>query len=105
MVKLASIGTCGPCIRSSRIGARLYLRPLQRERWFAGLAAEADPPGAARRGDADVRLDLHEALKTLFHAEQLCVSLCYGAGLSHAEAAEALKLPLGTVKSHVRRRL
>jgi DNA-directed RNA polymerase specialized sigma24 family protein len=37
--------------------------------------------------------------------ERLCVSLCYGGGLSHAEAAEALNSPLGTVKSHVKRGL
>ena len=38
-------------------------------------------------------------------AERLCVSLCYGCGLSHAEAADALNTPLGTVKSHVKRGL
>ena len=29
----------------------------------------------------------------LGEAERVCVSLCYGAGLSHSEAAEALNLP------------
>lgn len=38
-------------------------------------------------------------------AERVCISLCYGAGLSHAEVAEALNAPLGTVKSHVKRGL
>ncbi|MFN9926032.1 MAG: RNA polymerase sigma factor, partial [Phenylobacterium sp.] len=51
------------------------------------------------------RMDLDEALKGLSTAERLCVSMCYGAGLSHNEAAEALNLPLGTVKSHVKRGL
>jgi RNA polymerase sigma-70 factor (ECF subfamily) len=62
---------------------------------------EADPP----RGDADANIDLEEALKALGEAERLCVSMCFGAGLSHTEAAEALNLPLGTVKSHVKRGL
>ncbi|MGE5502500.1 MAG: RNA polymerase sigma factor, partial [Ignavibacteriales bacterium] len=51
------------------------------------------------------RIDLDEALKSLSPAERMCVSLCYGAGMSHAEAADALNAPLGTVKSHVKRGL
>jgi len=58
--------------------------------------------GAAAKAD---RLDLDEALKQLSKAERLCVSLCYGADWSHAEAAEVLNIPLGTVKSHVKRGL
>jgi RNA polymerase sigma-70 factor (ECF subfamily) len=89
-----------------KIAARQYLRRLQRERRLSALAAEegaeeADP-GA---GDADHRIDLDEALRGLSAAERLCVSMCYGAGLSHGEAADALNLPLGTVKSHVKRGL
>ena len=51
------------------------------------------------------RLDLDEALRLLSPSERVCVSLCFGAGMSHAEAADALKAPLGTVKSHARRGL
>lgn len=90
-----------------RIAARQYLRRLQRERKLAAVAAEAeadDPPPHAGEGAAG-RIDLDEALKGLAPAERLCVTLCYGAGLSHGEAAEALNLPLGTVKSHVKRGL
>ena len=54
---------------------------------------------------AETRIDLEEALKSLSPVERVCVSLCYGAGLSHAEAAAALNAPLGTVKSHVKRGL
>ncbi|MFC3070219.1 RNA polymerase sigma factor [Phenylobacterium soli] len=88
-----------------RIAARAYLRRLQKERRLGAFSAEVlddDPPP---RGDADAAIDLDEALKTLGAAERICVSLCFGAGLSHAEAAEALNLPLGTVKSHVKRGL
>lgn len=89
-----------------KIAARLYLRRLQRERRLAGLAAEAeDGPADAHQPDAAGRIDLDEGLKSLGVAERLCVSMCYGAGLSHAEAADALNLPLGTVKSHVKRGL
>jgi RNA polymerase sigma factor (sigma-70 family) len=89
-----------------RIAARLYLRRLKRDRRLKALddsGVDLETPGAAAEpGD---RLDLDEALKALAPAERLCVSMCYGAGLSHNEAAEALNLPLGTVKSHVKRGL
>lgn len=87
-----------------RIAARQYLRRIQRDKRLLAIAAEsAEEGGEAPVGDAEHRMDLDEALKALSPAERLCVSMCYGAGLSHAEAAEALKLPLGTVKSHVKR--
>lgn len=89
-----------------KIGARQYLRRLQRERKIASLAAEADETAeAAPAPDTAGRIDLDEALRSLGAAERICVSMCYGAGLSHAEAADALNLPLGTVKSHVKRGL
>ncbi len=88
-----------------RIAARHYLRRLQRERRLNELAQEGDDEVEVPTGDADHRIDLDEALKLLSKTERLCVSLCFGAGLSHSEAAEALNLPLGTVKSHVKRGL
>ncbi len=89
-----------------RIAARQYLRRLQRNRRVSGFATdEAQDEIEAPPEDVDHRIDLDEALKALSDAERVCVSMCYGAGLSHAEAAEALNLPLGTVKSHVKRGL
>lgn len=94
-----------------RIAARLYVRRWRRdarERALAQAAAQAetseDPADGDQHGAAG-RLDLDGALATLPPAERLCVALCYGAGLSHSEVADALKLPLGTVKSHVKRGL
>ena len=89
-----------------RIAARLYIR---RRRGAMKLADSLEPDdplwgSAAAPGHAD-RLDLDEALRGLPEAERMCVTLCFGAGLTHAEAAETLGAPLGTVKSHVRRGL
>ena len=89
-----------------RIAARLYVK---RWRKSGRLELTADPSDSETRSshehDANARIDLDEALRALPNAERVCVSLCYGAGFSHAEAAEALNTPLGTVKSHVKRGL
>jgi RNA polymerase sigma factor (sigma-70 family) len=89
-----------------RIAARLYVKRWRREArgQAAALMAMEDGPDAIEAQNDD-RIDLDDALKSLPRAERLCVSLCYGAGLSHAEAADALNAPLGTVKSHVKRGL
>jgi len=87
-----------------KIAARLYLRRQQKDRRLAALADETvDEESELPR--TDTAIDLEDALKVLGKAERLCVTLCFGAGLSHTEAAEALNLPLGTVKSHVKRGL
>ncbi len=89
-----------------RIAARLYLRRLQKERRLGALTAEpAFEDAEDPHDDAEARIDLDGALNALAPAEKLCVALCFGAGLSHSDAAEALNLPLGTVKSHVKRGL
>ncbi|MGC1730775.1 MAG: sigma factor-like helix-turn-helix DNA-binding protein, partial [Steroidobacteraceae bacterium] len=49
------------------------------------------------------RLDLDRALAQLSPAERLCIVLAYSEGMSHGEISAATALPLGTVKSHVRR--
>ena len=50
-----------------------------------------------------VDMDLDSALATLSATVRLCVVLSYNDGMSHAEIARLTKLPLGTVKSHIRR--
>ena len=66
---------------------------------------EAVPETAAtdRGPDAGERLDLERALATLSDAERAAIAACYAADLSHVEAAEALGIPLGTVKTHILR--
>jgi len=63
------------------------------------VAEEATPQGA---GPED-RLDLERALATLSDGERAALAACYAADLSHEEAARALGVPLGTVKTHILR--
>jgi RNA polymerase sigma-70 factor (ECF subfamily) len=90
-----------------RIAARLYVKRWRRDARLDVMAEPPEPEAAPGRGQTSAadRLDLDEALRTLSPSERVCVSLCYGGGLSHVEASLALNAPLGTVKSHVKRGL
>lgn len=77
-------------IRSRRRGAA---------RDAAWLEADAPPQGVS----AEDRIAMARAMAELPADQRACVALCLADGLSHAEAALALGLPLGTVKSHVAR--
>ena len=47
---------------------------------------------------------LTEKLMSLVSAEErACLTLAYAAGMSHAEVCNITRLPLGTVKSHIKR--
>ena len=85
-----------------RIAARLYIKRVAKE---ARYVAEIETEETVAAPDPGGLMDLDEALKTLSEPERLCVSLCHGAGMAHPEIATALNLPLGTVKSHVKRGL
>ncbi|PZU72954.1 MAG: RNA polymerase subunit sigma-70 [Brevundimonas sp.] len=85
-----------------KIAARLYLKRAAHE---ARYVAESEVDEAATPVDHAGALDLDEAMKALNETERVCVSLCHGAGMSHPEIAAAMNLPLGTVKSHVKRGL
>jgi RNA polymerase sigma factor (sigma-70 family) len=90
-----------------------WLRRLAINAWLAQRRA-ADPPGVPLDPEApdhaapfvptcSERLDLDRALAQLSRAERLCVVLAYSEGMSHGEISAATALPLGTVKSHIRR--
>jgi RNA polymerase sigma-70 factor (ECF subfamily) len=53
--------------------------------------------------DVASRVDLERALATLNDGERAAIAACYYADLSHEEAARALGIPVGTVKTHVLR--
>ena len=53
--------------------------------------------------DPAVKLDLEKALALLRPPERSALTLCFAMGMPHEEAAEVMKVPLGTLKSHVAR--
>jgi RNA polymerase sigma factor (sigma-70 family) len=89
-----------------------WLRRLALNAWLAHLRAAhpatvtLDAEGLASAAvtlPGPERLDLDRALARLAPDERLCVVLAYSEGMSHGEISAATELPLGTVKSHVRR--
>ncbi len=61
------------------------------------------PDGAVETPDLAARMDLERAFEILTDGERAAIAACYYADLSHEEAAQALGIPLGTVKTHVLR--
>lgn len=82
---------------------------------YSSLAAErpqlpqADETESADAADSDFapgidrRIDLDRAMASLSESQRHALLLTYGADLSHAEAAQVLGWPLGTVKTQVLR--
>jgi len=67
---------------------------------------EAPPPGShafEEMPDVAARVDLERAMATLSDGERAAIAACYYGDLSHEEAAAALGIPLGTVKTHILR--
>ncbi len=54
-------------------------------------------------GGTLARIDLERAMARLSPPESAALTLCFALGLSNSEAADALNMPLGTLKSHVLR--
>ena len=106
--------------RANALGWLLMLcrsRALDRLRQRRGTANAADIAAlrASDGGSVDQPYDIldlmqrrssvHAALSQLTPERRHLVSLAFLQGLSHQEIADATRLPLGTVKSHVRRAL
>ncbi len=73
----------------------------------ARVLGTADIDVAVESADREVadRLVVRQAVEELPDPRRTIVFLAFWEGLSHAEIAESVGLPLGTVKSHVRRGL
>lgn len=62
-----------------------------------------EEPGGGGEPDAVIGNTLERAMAELPMEQRAAVTLCLAYDFSHSEAAGALHLPLGTVKSHVTR--
>ncbi len=90
-----------------RIALNTYLMHRRGARPTEPLVHEADDspavPAHDPRGGLLQRIDVERALQALPEAERLALIHCFQLDLSHAEAADVLGWPLGTLKSHVAR--
>jgi RNA polymerase sigma factor (sigma-70 family) len=64
------------------------------------MAAQIPAPPEA---DAGLKQDLDAAMSRLTAPERESILLCYQSGMSHDEASEAMRIPVGTVKTHILR--
>ncbi len=64
-----------------------------------------EPHHASSESTAIRTLDIGRALARLSFAQRTCIVLAYDEGMTHNEIAASLKIPLGTVKSHILRGL
>ena len=72
---------------------RRKLHPLD------GAAEPSADPSLAHMA----KLDLEKAFQLLSPPERAALTACYTLGFAHEEAARILRMPLGTLKSHVAR--
>ena len=88
---------CGIGYNKTLTALRSARRARRREADYQDTAPVAGAPHPADK------LALDRAMADLPVEQRAAVALCLAGDFSHAEAAEVLALPLGTVKSHVTR--
>jgi DNA-directed RNA polymerase specialized sigma24 family protein len=88
---------CSASPGANRQSRRGWARLLAREtKW-------SEAQDTVTTDNPDLRLDLAAACAVLPPDQSAVILLCLGLDFTHDEAAEALALPLGTVKSHIAR--
>ena len=85
-----------------RIAINVWLQYVRRNDPLRD-ANEHDDNDSALGDKADMNMDLDRALAMLPGTVRLCVVLSYHEGMKHREISQHTGLPLGTVKSHIRR--
>lgn len=88
-----------------RIASRRYLKKVRTNAKYL-LTDDMSPYEPEAGNDAGFKAhNLDAAFGRLKPAERLCVTLNFSGDLTHQEIADELKMPLGTVKSHIKRAL
>ena len=98
--RLRQVGKFGAWLK--RIAVNTWQQHI-RKRDLLRCAENLEQPAAASEDAAGIGVDLDEALALLSPRQRLCIVLFYNEGLTHDEIASLTSLPLGTVKSHIRR--
>ncbi|WP_140985722.1 RNA polymerase sigma factor [Asticcacaulis tiandongensis] len=88
---------CGIAYRKALNARRQRMRHSTRDTQWHDLQPDRTRP------EHETRLSLEVALKQLPLDQRAAVCLCVAENHSHAEAAAILGLPIGTVKSHIKR--
>lgn len=84
--------------RKAKDSQRRWFRRTRREtEWRDVTLVEAQPMSDG------MRFALARALEALPMDQRAAIMLCLAHGFTHTEAADVLRLPIGTVKSHVSR--
>jgi len=90
-----------------RIALTRFLQHVRRPQlpieWRDAAQDDAGEPGHDPRPAQGLARDVERALQALSEIQRLAVVHCFHLDLSHAEAAQVLGLPLGTLKSHLDR--
>jgi RNA polymerase sigma-70 factor (ECF subfamily) len=80
-----------------------YRKNARNQRLTEALGSEMNAATRVVAAPGDLSMDLTQALRLLSDEERAVLVLCYAHGYSHAEISDIADLPLGTVKSHIRR--
>ena len=90
-----------------RIALTRFLQHVRRPQlpveWVDPELGDANEPAHDPRAAEGLARDVEQAVQALSEIQRLAVVHCFHLDLSHAEAAQVLGLPLGTLKSHLDR--
>jgi len=74
-------------------------RRARREQDWSDTQGQMRPEGISLAEN----MALEAAMQELTPDQRACIALCLAGGWSHGEASEALDMPVGTIKSHIKR--